>query len=352
MGVRVEQLAIPVPSGITLRAKAWGVPPVDNDDACRRAIIASHGWLDNAGSYDLIAPMLAEKAGAYIVCLDLAGHGLSDHRQPHLEYLLWDYVDDMLGVVDYFGWPKANILGHSMGGHISLIFAGTFPDRVSKLCVIESFGPSFKFQDDPKELRDHILKRRALDSGRGKPIYESIEKACLARTKGLTKVSMDAARLLTERGLTRVVEGNQDVGIPGRGLISEEGDDEIETNGGASVDASGVTSVKYTWSTDKRLTLRPFLRWADNAVENFLRAITAPTQLIFGLQTAIWNLDDDFCKTRFTWFGNLRKDLLPGTHHLHLEAETAEAVGDSILEFLELGDDANRPLKKAKGEEN
>ncbi|TPX42906.1 hypothetical protein SeMB42_g02279 [Synchytrium endobioticum] len=329
MPLRVAQLSIPVPSGITLRAKAWGNPPANDAEAAAKAIIAAHGWLDNAGSYDLIAPMLAAR-GAYMVCLDLAGHGRSDHRPANMDYVLWDDVDDLLGVLDHFAWPQANILGHSMGGHIALIFAGTFPARVSRLTVIESLGPCVRFQDDAGALRAHIIRRRALAAGRPKPLYDSIHAACLARTDGLTKVSMDAARRLAVRGLTRGAERNHDVAVAGCGAVSDDIADVLS-------EGNGSTTTRYTWSTDKRLTLRPFLRWGDDALKNFLTSITAPTQMIFGLQTSLWDLKGEFCMNRFSWFGDrLRKDVMPGTHHLHLEADTAEAVGDAIIDFLEL----------------
>ena len=49
--------------GLALAAEIWGSPG-------ERPIIASHGWLDNAGSFSLLAPLLP---GNEIVALDLAG---------------------------------------------------------------------------------------------------------------------------------------------------------------------------------------------------------------------------------------------------------------------------------------
>lgn len=49
-------------------------------------MIALHGWLDNAASFSLLAPLLANQR---ILALDLDGHGYSGHRPAGAQYLLW-----------------------------------------------------------------------------------------------------------------------------------------------------------------------------------------------------------------------------------------------------------------------
>ena len=67
-----HEIRVRVAPKLTLRGKCWG--PADG-----RPVLALHGWLDNASSFDLVAPALAAR-GFRVVALDLAGHGLSDHR--------------------------------------------------------------------------------------------------------------------------------------------------------------------------------------------------------------------------------------------------------------------------------
>ena len=99
---RERRFALP---GLTLAAEIWGSPG-------ERPIIASHGWLDNAGSFSLLAPLLP---GYEIVALDLAGHGLSGSRSPDSAYNLWQDVGDLLDVADAMGWQRFTLLGHSRG---------------------------------------------------------------------------------------------------------------------------------------------------------------------------------------------------------------------------------------------
>lgn len=55
-------------------------------------IIAVHGWQDNAGSFDNLAPILCEE-GHSVYAFDLPGHGHSSHLPAGCTYyLLWDGV--------------------------------------------------------------------------------------------------------------------------------------------------------------------------------------------------------------------------------------------------------------------
>ena len=103
-------------SGIEVAGKAWGEPG-------GLPVIGMHGWLDNAATFDLIAPALD---GVYLVALDLPGHGLSGHL-PAGGYSLWQQAATVLQVAEDLGWERFALLGHSMGAIISGILAGSLP---------------------------------------------------------------------------------------------------------------------------------------------------------------------------------------------------------------------------------
>ena len=112
-------------------------------------VLALHGWLDNAASFNRITPLLAD---CRVVAIDQRGHGLSDHlRRP---YHIWDGVPDVIGVLDALGWDKAILLGHSMGAAVATLFAGAYPDRVKQLWLIEGLGPwTYSDGEAPDQLR-------------------------------------------------------------------------------------------------------------------------------------------------------------------------------------------------------
>ena len=59
-------------------------------------------------------------------------------RPGAANYLLHDMAADIVGLMDALGIRRAHLVGVSMGGMISQLVAGTFPDRVASLCSIMS----------------------------------------------------------------------------------------------------------------------------------------------------------------------------------------------------------------------
>ena len=64
--------------------KSWG------DDRATINIVAIHGYLDSAASFDRLAPLLVHQSDftVRIVAIDLSGHGKSSHRNDHTTYFI------------------------------------------------------------------------------------------------------------------------------------------------------------------------------------------------------------------------------------------------------------------------
>jgi pimeloyl-ACP methyl ester carboxylesterase len=121
----VRDLTLELPH-LRLAAREWG--PAEGMPA-----LALHGWLDNAASFDRLAPLLPEH---HLVALDLAGHGRSQHRHPSVVHHFIDWAPEVVAVADQLGWESFELIGHSMGAGISTLVAGTFPDRVRRLVLL------------------------------------------------------------------------------------------------------------------------------------------------------------------------------------------------------------------------
>ena len=52
-------------------------------------------------------------------------------------YSLADHVYDLACLVKSAGFDKVTIVGHSMGGMVSMTYAGAFPEKVSRLVVLD-----------------------------------------------------------------------------------------------------------------------------------------------------------------------------------------------------------------------
>lgn len=67
-----------------------------------------------------------------VVAFDCRGHGQSD--KP-LAYTIEDHANDILGIMNHFGFEKAHLIGVSMGSYIAQLVSITAPDRIDKLVL-------------------------------------------------------------------------------------------------------------------------------------------------------------------------------------------------------------------------
>ena len=275
-------------NGLELAAKMWG--PEGGEP-----ILALHGWMDNANSFDLLAPLL----GDYRICaLDLAGHGRSEHRPLGNHYYVTDYVADAVGAVNALGWDEFTLLGHSLGANVSTLIAGTIPERIKKAIFIEGFGPpSRAAHQGPEQLRQAITKNQIFNPDRT-IFYDDFNTLVQKRMNGGTVVNEQAARILCERGAKQVEGG-------------------------------------WTWCTDPRLRHPSPMRLPEAEIIKFIQNISASSCLIIGengLPLQLMGLDE-----RIKHHTALRVEKTPGKHHLHLEGE-ADVVAQIILTFLRASD--------------
>ena len=113
--------------GLRLHYADWGneaAPP----------LILVHGGRDHCRSWDAVA--LALRTHFHVMAPDLRGHGNSDWAKGS-SYSLSDYVYDLTRLLRAASVHQAAIVGHSMGGMIALMYAGAYPDQVSRLAVLD-----------------------------------------------------------------------------------------------------------------------------------------------------------------------------------------------------------------------
>jgi pimeloyl-ACP methyl ester carboxylesterase len=270
--------------GLTLAAQIFGSPG-------QRPVLASHGWLDNAGSFDLLAPKLS---GCEIVALDLAGHGFSDSRSADSGYNVWQDVGDLLDVANTLGWQRCTLLGHSRGAAISMLFAAAFPERVDKLVLLEGGFPITADADEaPAGLAQALLETRALRDKAGR-VFSERSKAIAERAAGFTKISTAAAEVLARRSLREVPGG-------------------------------------FRWHADQRLKAQSDLRLTPEQVRAFARRVMAPVLVLFASESPF--ADRPLFQEMPRLFPRVAVERLEGGHHLHMEG-AEEAIAQRISRFL------------------
>ena len=205
-------------------------------------VLALHGWLDNSASFFALAPKLKN---LHIIALDMAGHGQSSHRHGVVPYNIWEDVAEIFAIADALGWKKFALLGHSRGGIISALAAGTFPERITHVALIEGLLPEqSRAEDAPKQL---ALSIRGVNTQQNKPLtlYPTVEAAIAARERGMFPLTHMAAKVLTERGI-KTVDGG------------------------------------FSWSTDPRLFAPSAIKLIPEQMTAFITQTKAPIKLILG----------------------------------------------------------------------
>lgn len=273
--------------GFKFAARSWGEPS-------GKPVLGLHGWLDNANTFARIAPLLDDDV--YLVAVDMAGHGYSQHRPANTSYYLWDYALDVLRITEVLRWEQFSILAHSMGTGIAAILSGCFPDKVLKQVFIDGLGAPFVIEE--QQAASHFYNAfRQLEMARKVKLYgfspddeaqfPDREAAIADRMKSFVgNISAKAASYLVDRALVRVPEG-------------------------------------VRWSHDPRLVLPEFFRMTERQARSFLARIKAPTKVILGHQ-GLFNTPVG--KGRITSFPEASVEWIHGNHHLHLEEAHTQVV--------------------------
>jgi pimeloyl-ACP methyl ester carboxylesterase len=122
----------------------------------RRIVVASHGMGDTAATWDAVVPGLSPHA--VVRRWSLRGHGDRPWNDPG-DYLVSDASADLAAEVDAAvaasGMPVV-LLGHSLGGYLSLIHALRCPDQVAGLVLVAT-GPGFRSAERRTQWNEYAL---------------------------------------------------------------------------------------------------------------------------------------------------------------------------------------------------
>lgn len=144
--------------------RRWG-----EADSSLPPLVLLHGWMDVAASYQFLVDALtpAFYAGRTIVAPDWRGFGLS--QAPACDhYAFADYLGDLDALLDHVAGDTAvDLVGHSMGGNVAMMYAGARPARVRRLINLEGLGVPDPGPDAaPQRYRRWLDDLRALHRGR------------------------------------------------------------------------------------------------------------------------------------------------------------------------------------------
>jgi pimeloyl-ACP methyl ester carboxylesterase len=268
-------------NNLELAVKTWG-------DEALPPLIALHGWLDNAATFDKLAPLVDSH---YWIVPDLPGHGQSAHRGHATDYSLSSYCIEVMALADSLSLGKFVLVGHSMGGGLANLLAGLYPERIEKLVLLDLIGTlTTPAEDTLTQMRkglDQRLERKPRKAG----LYSTWDKAVEARAKN--GVELEAAQLLGKRGVAKREQG-------------------------------------FYWRHDQRLSLRNLLSMTDDQLAPFMEAVSCPV-LAIGSSEAV--IHHQVIQERVAMVKEIRLENLPGGHHQHLDGDVPR-IAALLDEFL------------------
>ena len=149
------------------------------------------------------------KRSIRFVAMDFPGHGQSSHRWPGMPYIHFEYVADVKKVVSQLGWEKFSIISHSLGAFVASLYAGTFPNEVENLVLIEYGGYPAWIAEKPDLVLAKYASGMANMNPRTPRVYEGLEAAAARREEPYNGNTLrkDDALLIAKRGSTATKDG-------------------------------------------------------------------------------------------------------------------------------------------------
>ncbi|MFW5823838.1 MAG: alpha/beta fold hydrolase [Marinobacter sp.] len=275
---------------LTLAGLHW---PASGHASSAPPVLLLHGWLDNSLTFYRLAPGL--RSAGNLWAIDHAGHGHSGHRPEGDSYMLADYVSDLAELLEthFADHDQVDLVGHSLGGIVGLLFAAAFPEKVRRLVMIDSLGPISKAPEEAVGQLRRGIRKRLTGSGASRT-YGSLDEAARLRARGRNPLSPEVARVLLSRNLTETGDG-------------------------------------LRWHTDPRLRHPSVTGFTEEQVLAFAAAVTAPTLLVRARHGLLASFDR--WQKRFETLKKVQCLDIDGGHHCHLDGDIAP-VEEGIRVFL------------------
>jgi len=262
----------------------WGNPEAP-------PVLLVHGGQDHCRNWDAVAADLCRDY--HVMAPDLRGHGDSAWCIGG-GYTMSDFVFDLAQLVRQKTSKPIHLIGHSLGGAVSLLYAGLYPDRIKHLIIIEGTW-QLQMPLEPIEIRvpEWIDEVHALTSRVPKQ-YRSIDEA-MVRMKEKNPFLTDAqARHLTIHGMIQNENGS------------------------------------YSWKFDNFTRMISPHRFAASEILGMWARIQAPTLLIHGSES--W-LGDPRGNKLMEKFRNADLLMIEGAGHWPHHNETAKVIA-ALRSFL------------------
>ena len=99
-----------------------------------KCVVLLHGYLESMYVWEDFLPLLTPHFR--VITVDIPGHGISEVKgEVHTMEMVADVLHEMLNSL---GVEKVTMVGHSMGGYVSLAFCARYPEQLEGLVLLSS----------------------------------------------------------------------------------------------------------------------------------------------------------------------------------------------------------------------
>eukprot|EP00579_Thalassiosira_antarctica_P030666 CAMPEP_0202027436 /NCGR_PEP_ID=MMETSP0905-20130828/61465_1 /ASSEMBLY_ACC=CAM_ASM_000554 /TAXON_ID=420261 /ORGANISM="Thalassiosira antarctica, Strain CCMP982" /LENGTH=399 /DNA_ID=CAMNT_0048590947 /DNA_START=52 /DNA_END=1251 /DNA_ORIENTATION=- len=377
--------------GVKLAARHWtNFDTKSNHDPSSRhtrKMLCLHGWLDNAASFNRLAPLLLGSSSipTEIVALDFPGHGHSAHKSVDgPPQLLAEYAYYVSELVEALQWGRGNnggsgvgnsrtvvgninsntnndgnresrtknqssnsidnirdtdsdkivLIGHSMGSAVSLILCAAFPEWFSALVLLDGGMVARNANDASRHVRAACQRR--LKSNRTLfPNGSNNGSGANGETIPLRVKIYKNVDTAIEARLSTTTR------MPGDQFLSFEAAKDMVIRATAPANVASTSSPPadseaVVFRHDPRLQWPSLQYYTREQVEAFFRDVnTSNIPVCFLWAADGWPVD--------AWSENVVKDVLKpgyskrlsGSHHFHADPDSVDAVANEIVMFME-----------------
>jgi pimeloyl-ACP methyl ester carboxylesterase len=287
-------------NGLTHHVLAWVLESKEASEKPAPVALLLHGFMDAASTFDFLAPRLVT-AGYRVIAPDLRGFGDAPRAPIGSYYHFPEYVADVADIAEELapGQPLF-VVGHSMGGTVASLYAGTFPERVQKLAILEGMGPP----DNPPEVAPDRMRRWIEDQRK----FRNEHSRAMSRE--------EAERRLTER------HGN----VP-RAIVASRVPHLSTPVSGSFESLTSGDRVKWKFDPLHRC-VSPFPFFAA-MYKAFAGRITCPVLIVGGGPDGFHTPDED---DRMSAFKNAKSAEIHGAGHMMHWTKPAELAA-LLLDF-------------------
>jgi pimeloyl-ACP methyl ester carboxylesterase len=182
------------------------------------AVLLTHGFAASSRMYAANVDALAKDHT--VVTWDLRGHGGSDYPADPAAYSTALTVDDMAGLLDAAGALRAVLVGHSLGGYLSLEFNLRYPERVAGLVLIGT-GPGFRKDEARAGWNDFAAKYAARLRERGLDALGASDELTPGEHRDAAGLELAARGILAQHD-ARVMDSLPAISVPVLVVIGSE----------------------------------------------------------------------------------------------------------------------------------